>query len=99
MVRILENSLYEEELNILELFNLKKRRLTGDMIVILQKGSKLVLPIFQMAKLEVTDNLQQIFGSIIRRDFVLKTKKGKEARNGVVSFLLRLAFSRGHMAT
>lgn len=37
------------------------------------------------------DNSWQIFGSTVSRDFVLKTKKGKEARHGMVSFLLRLA--------
>lgn len=44
-----------------------------------------------MIKQEVMDNSWQIFGSTVSRDFVLKTKKGKEARHGMVSFLLRLA--------
>lgn len=37
-----------------------------------------------MLKLEVMDNSWQIFGSTVSRDFVLKTKKGKEARRGMV---------------
>lgn len=37
-----------------------------------------------MLKLEVMDNSWQVFGSTVSRDFVLKTKKGKEARRGMV---------------
>lgn len=59
MVRILETSSPEEELGKQGTFHPKKRRLTGKLRVILSEESKLVLPIFQMAKLEGMGNVQR----------------------------------------
>lgn len=68
MMRILETSPSEEELNKLGMFNLKKRganREHDSLIVIVQK-KKHTRPfppaIFQLAKLEVMDNLQRNSG-------------------------------------